>query len=48
VTLLDLQKEYGEVPIEILWKEMKNTHINPVLIKATINLYGKKGAKIKR
>jgi hypothetical protein len=35
------------VPIEILWKEMENTDINPVLIDTAINLYEKNITGIK-
>jgi hypothetical protein len=45
MALTDLVKTC-DVPIEIIWKEMENIDINPILIKATTNLY-KKNTTIK-
>jgi hypothetical protein len=38
VASVGLEKIYGNIPTEILWEEMENIDINPVLIEATINL----------
>jgi hypothetical protein len=44
--LIDLGKAFGNVAIELIWKEMENIGLSPVLIKATENLY-KKTTRIK-
>jgi hypothetical protein len=47
VPLTDLEKAYDNIPMEILWKEIENININPVLIEATINHYEKNTTRIK-
>jgi hypothetical protein len=44
---MDLEKEYDNIHMEILWKGMKSIDINPILIEATINLYEKNTTRIK-
>jgi hypothetical protein len=47
VVLINLAKEYDNVPVEILWKKMETTNINPILIEATINIYEKNTKRIR-
>jgi hypothetical protein len=39
--LIDLGKAFGNVPIELIWKEMENIGVSPIIIKATETLYKK-------
>jgi hypothetical protein len=39
--LIRIGKAFGNVPIEVIWKEMENIGVSPILIKATENLYKK-------
>jgi hypothetical protein len=41
MTLIYLARAFGNVPIELIWKEMENIGMCPVLIKATEKLYKK-------
>jgi hypothetical protein len=47
VALIDLEKAYDNIHIEILWKKVENINVNPILIEVTINLYEKNNRRIK-